>query len=154
MTEIGLTVGSWAVTLFLTFMIVTDVFLRFFFQNPLPATWEIGEICMPHIVFLPFAYALSKGIHVRIEMFSIRLSPGGQRYLRVFTNILSIIMCGMLTYYSFLAFWKSYIIDEEMLAAVRVLWWWGRVAMPIGMGMFTLVFILQTIGLVRGKPLR
>jgi TRAP-type C4-dicarboxylate transport system permease small subunit len=48
-----------------------------------------------------------------------------------------------MTYYAWLRFWDSYSLQEEMLAAVRILWWWGKIAMPIGMGIFTIAFILQ-----------
>ncbi len=52
---------SWAVTLFITFMIVIDVFLRFLFNKPLPASWEISEVVMPYIVFFALSQALAVG---------------------------------------------------------------------------------------------
>ena len=152
--EVALTVVSWSVTLFVTMLIVTDVVMRFFFNHPLPATWEIGEICMPHIVFLPFAHALSRGSHVRVAMLLNNLGPTSGRYVQVFGNLLSIVMCALLTWWSWLQFWESYSIQEEMLAAVTLLWWWGKIAMPIGMGMLTLAFVIQTIDLINPEPER
>jgi TRAP-type C4-dicarboxylate transport system permease small subunit len=141
--EIALTAFSWMVTIFLTLMIVIDVSGRFLFNRPLPATWELGEICMPYIVFFPFAYALRRDNHVRVLLIRNQFSPGVQRGMKIFTDGLSLLMCAFLTYYSWLRFWESYTLEEEMLAAVRILWWWGKIAMPVGMGAFTLAYFLQ-----------
>jgi TRAP-type C4-dicarboxylate transport system permease small subunit len=107
---------------------------------------------MPHIVFMPFAFALAKGSHVRVEMLTMRLAEQGRRYARIFTNLLSILMCGVLTYFAWRYFWYSYAISEEMLAAVQLLWWWGKIAMPVGLAVFTLRFVLDTIDLITGRP--
>jgi len=66
--EKGLTDISWIVCVFLTFMIVIDVTLRFFFNRPLPASWEISEILMPYIVFFPFAFTSTVNAHVRVNL--------------------------------------------------------------------------------------
>lgn len=141
--ETTITAFSWMVTIFLTLMIVIDVSGRFFFNRPLPATWELGEICMPYIVFFPFAYALRRDNHVRVLLIRNQFSPGVQRRMKIFTDAISVPICALMTYYSWLRFWDSYSLQEEMLAAVRILWWWGKIAMPIGMGIFTIAYILQ-----------
>jgi TRAP-type transport system small permease protein len=141
--EVALTAFSWMVTLFLTGMIVVDVVGRFFFNRPLPATWELGEICMPYIVFFPFAYALTRDNHVRVYLVKNLLSSRAQDRIKILTDLISLVMCALLTYVAWLRFWYSYSIEEEMMAAVRILWWWGRIAMPIGMGLFTIAFFLQ-----------
>lgn len=48
-----LTAVSWIVAMVITVLIVADVTLRFIFDKPLPATWEISEVAMPWIVFFP-----------------------------------------------------------------------------------------------------
>jgi TRAP-type C4-dicarboxylate transport system permease small subunit len=141
--ETTVTAFSWMVTIFLTLMIVVDVSGRYFFNRPLPATWEIGEICMPYIVFFPFALALRRDNHVRVLLIRNQFSPGVQRRIKVLTDAISVPICALMTYYSWLRFWDSYSLQEEMLAAVRILWWWGKIAMPIGMGIFTIAYILQ-----------
>ncbi len=148
--EACLTVWSWSVTLSLTLLIVTDISLRYFFSRPLPATWEIGELCMPHTVFLPFAFALSKGSHVRVALLTSRIAPKKERRLRVVTNLLSAAVGGVLTVYSARYFYFSYSIGEDMLAAVELMWWWGKIAMPVGMAFLTLRYLLETIDLLWG----
>lgn len=143
--ETALTVFSSIVTISLTLMIVVDVTGRYFFNSPLPATWEIGEICMPYIVFLPFAYALTRGNHVQVSLVKNMFSPKVQRIFGIVTDIISLAMCVAVTYWAWLRFWESYQLGEEMLAAVEILWWWGKIAMPIGIGLFTISFLFQLI---------
>lgn len=143
--ETVLTVISSVVTISLTLMIVVDVTGRYFFNSPLPATWEIGEICMPYIVFLPFAYALTRGNHVQVGLVKNMFSPRIQRIFGIITDVISLAMCIAVTYWAWLRFWESYQLGEEMLAAVEILWWWGKISMPIGMGLFTISFLFQLI---------
>jgi TRAP-type C4-dicarboxylate transport system permease small subunit len=34
-------------------------------------------------------------------------------------------------------------MNEEILAAIKLLWWVGKFAMPVGLGFFALRFLLQ-----------
>lgn len=133
------------VTLFLTMTIVVDVTGRYFINRPLPATWEIGELCMPYIVFFPFAYALSRGNHVRVGLVKNLFSVKIQKVFEIITDLISLFVCGCMTYYAWLRFAESYRMQEEILAPILLLWWWGKVAMPIGMALFTIAFIFQLL---------
>ena len=84
---------SWVVTLIITFMITLDVMMRFLFNAPLPASWEISEVAMPYIVMFGFAFTLSTGSHVRVTILVDRLPPKVSLALRTFANILSISIC-------------------------------------------------------------
>jgi TRAP-type C4-dicarboxylate transport system permease small subunit len=142
-TEKALTDISWIVCLFVTLLVVTDIFLRFFLNRPLPATWEMSEICMPWIVFFPFAYASTTDVHVRVSLIKDRMSPKVRSGFEITGDALSFLICAMLTYWSWLRFWESFMIREEILAAVKLPWWVGKFAMPIGLGMFSLRYLLR-----------
>jgi TRAP-type C4-dicarboxylate transport system permease small subunit len=133
-----LTGVSWTVSILVTFMIVVDITMRFFFNRPLPASWEISEVCMPFIIFLPFAYTLTIDSHVRVSIVKNIVPPKVQFWFEIFSNSISFVMCSMLTYWSWIHFWESFVINEEMLAAIQIPWWPGKMAMPIGMGMFAI----------------
>ncbi len=144
-TEKALTDISWIVCLFVTLLVVTDIFLRFFLNRPLPATWEMSEICMPFIVFFPFAYASTIDVHVRVSLIKDRMSPKVRSGLEITGDALSFLICAMLTYWSWLRFWESFMIREEILAAVKLPWWVGKFAMPIGLGVFSLRYLLRML---------
>jgi TRAP-type C4-dicarboxylate transport system permease small subunit len=131
------------VAMLITLLIVTDVLLRFVFNAPLPATWEISEVSMPWIVFLPFAFTLTIDAHVKVSLLKDRVSPKVRWAFDIFGNAISFIFFSMVTYYAWLRFWDSIIINEEILAAIKIPWWAGKIAMPIGLGFFALRFLLQ-----------
>ncbi len=137
-----LTAISWMVTILVTLMIVTDVVMRYFFNHPLPASWEISEVCMPAIVFFAFAYTLTINQHVKMTLVMERVSPGTQKIFDIVNYSICIVMCALLTYWSWQRFWTSFVSKEEILAAIYIPWWPGKLAMPIGMGFFTARYVL------------
>jgi TRAP-type C4-dicarboxylate transport system permease small subunit len=141
--EIAMAHFSWIACLVVTFMIVIDITLRFIFNKPLPASWEISEICMPWIVFLPFAYTLTIDGHVRVSLVKDLLPAKWKLVFDVVSNAVSFVVCALFTYWSWLRFWESFLMNEEILAAIRLPWWIGKIAMPIGFGMFTLRYLMQ-----------
>ena len=136
---------SGVVCVLVTLMIVVDVFLRAVFNHPLPASWEISEVCMPFIVFYAFAYTLTMNAHIRVTFITSRVSPKLKFWLHIFGNSLCFVICALLTYFAFLHFWQSFIIREEILAAIKIPWWIGKSAMPVGMAMLSLRYLMQMI---------
>jgi len=136
---------SWLTTLFVTFMIVLDILLRFLFNHPLPASWEISEVLMPYIVIFGFAYTLTKNFHIRVSIITDHLPSKVQFSCRAFANVISFIMCVMLSYWSWLRFWESFMIKEEILAPISIPWWFGKLAMPMAFGTFGARYIMDLI---------
>jgi TRAP-type C4-dicarboxylate transport system permease small subunit len=143
--EKGMTDLAWVVCIFVTLMIVTDILLRFLFNHPLPASWEISEISMPYIAFFPFAYTSTIDQHIRVSIIKDLMSPRIQRKFEMVANLFCFVVCLMLVYWSWLRFWDSYMIREEILAAIQLPWWVGKFAMPVGMGMFAVRYLMQFI---------
>lgn len=133
---------SWVFIMIITLLIVIDVAMRFFFNRPLPATWEISEVAMPFIVMVGFAYTLTTGVHVQVSIVTDYLPPKVKFFFLSFRNLLSIAMCGILTYWSWLRFVESFRMKEEILAAVPIPWWLGKFAMPVCFALFGLRFLM------------
>jgi TRAP-type C4-dicarboxylate transport system permease small subunit len=133
---------SWFFTMVVTVFIVVDVAMRFFFNKPLPATWEMSEIAMPYIVMVGFAYTLTVGGHVQVSIVTDRLPPKVKFFFLTFRNLLSIALCGALAYWSWLRFVESFVMKEEILAAVPLPWWLGKFAMPLCFALFGLRFVM------------
>lgn len=136
---------SWLTTLFVTFMLVTDISIRSLFGTPLPAAYEISEVLMPYIVMFAFPYALTMNVHVRVSILTDRLNANLQFILEIIGNIFSLLTCILLTYSSWLRFWDSFIIREEILAPISIPWWLGKLGMPLAFGMFGFRFLLKLV---------
>lgn len=122
-------------------MITIDVLLRYFLNAPLPASVEISQLVEPWVVFLPFAYTLTVGGHVQVTIVTMNLPEKWRKGCDIFAYIVSFIFFIILCSYSWIEFVHSYAIGEIMLAAVKLPWWAGKLAMPIG----TLLIVIQCI---------
>jgi TRAP-type C4-dicarboxylate transport system permease small subunit len=140
--------------MFLTLMICTDVALRFIFNAPLPASAEASELIMPYIAFCSLGYTLFKGAHIRITLFVEHASASGRMALDIICSIFGLLCCAAFTYYSWLLFWQSVIINEEMLAIIKLPWWVGKFSMPLGFFFFTIRYLMNLIGLCSGHPVK
>ncbi len=140
--------------LFLTLMIFTDVALRFLFNEPLPASAEVTELIMPYIAFCALAYTLSRGTHIRITLL-LENAPSLRRMAFEMICIISgLLCCAVFTYYSWLLFWHSVSINEQMQALIMLPWWVGKFSMPLGFFFFTLRYLLNLITLCSGYPVK
>jgi len=136
---------SWIVCIALTLTVVIDILLRFFLDMPLPAAWEICELFMPFIVFLPLAYTGRINSHVYVSLIKDRVPTKVQIVFEIIANTISFAFCSLLTYWSFLRFLDSFLISEEMMAMIKLPWWVGKMAMPIGMGIFAIRYLVQAV---------
>jgi len=132
---------SWGVTLAVTFMLVADIFMRFVFNRPLPASYEISEVLMPYIVMFGFAYALTTNVHVRVTLVTDRFSEKVQAGFEAIANVVSFVVCAVLAYCSWGHFWESFVIREEILAAIKIPWWVGKFGMPMAFAMLALRYL-------------
>ena len=132
-------------TVFVTLMIVLDIALRYLFNYPLPASWEISEVLMPYIVAFGFAYTLTTVKHIRVSMITDLFPVKIQVRLRFLTDLLSFLMCSLITYFSCFWFWESFSINEQILAAIDIPWWFGKLAMPLAFGTFGIRYLLLAI---------
>jgi len=124
-------------------MISADVFLRYVFNAPLPASIEISQLIEPYVVFLPFAFALSLGSHVRVTLVTSRLSGKARLFSELITCAAGIFVFAVLTYWGWLHFLESFAVRETMLASIRLPWWLGKLAMPLGMALMTMQYVYQ-----------
>ncbi|MDW7772843.1 MAG: TRAP transporter small permease [Desulfobulbaceae bacterium] len=136
-------------------MITYDVIARYIFNSPLPASVEISMLLEPYVVFLPFAYTLATGGHVRVTVLLMLLPARLKSVCDILTLALDLIFFGFLCYFSWLEFHESYAVGEIMLAAIRLPWWSGKLAMPIGMFFISVQCLLHLCIAVRrfGQPL-
>ena len=147
--RIGFVGLSGAALLVLTFMITADTFFRYVFSAPFPASVEISQLIQPYVIFPPFAYALATKTHVRVTMVTQRFRGRFKTVVEVLPFVVGLLFFGVLTYVSWLNFWESVIINETMLAAVKLYWWIGKLAMPLGLAMITVECMYQLVAVLR-----
>ncbi|MBA7688500.1 Ectoine/5-hydroxyectoine TRAP transporter small permease protein UehB [subsurface metagenome] len=132
----------WVAIIFMILLVVVDVFGRYVFNSPLPATVEMSELIMPIAIYPALAYALATRQHVRVSMVTDRLPPRVRSVFEILIYIIGLAFCVLLTHWGWQYFWTSFVVREEMLAAIPVPWWVGKFFVPFGGFFFTLYFLL------------
>jgi TRAP-type C4-dicarboxylate transport system permease small subunit len=132
-------------TLALMFVIVVDVGGRFFFNKPLSGGVEVSQILLTWILFMPLAYALVRGAHVRVTILSMHLPSRVKRVLEVIVTIISIGFFGLAIFACWKYFWASISVAETMAAPIWLPLWAAKFALPLG---FFLIFVQLCINLV------
>jgi len=140
-----------AMLIFLTLMIVMDVSMRFLFNKPIPASAEATELIIPYIAFGALAYTLAIGSHVRISLFTERTGPKARVFFEILASSVGLLFCAYLTYKAWRFFWECFIIQEEMLAIIKLPWWFGKFSMPLGYLFLTLRFLFNMLAASTGR---
>ena len=133
---------SWLALITIILMVTTDVTGRFLFGAPLPASFEMSALLMPFIMFPALAYALSMGLHIRVSLLTRRLPPRAQLWFEIGADVIGLALFAMITYFSFLHFWKSFLIRELTFASIDLPWYSSKVMLFIGAACFSLQFFL------------
>ena len=124
-------------------MLTYDVCRRYMFNAPLPASVEISSLLQAWVIFLPFAYTLTVGQHVRVTILTAFLPANVQKALNIFANLVAGLVCLCLSWFAWVEFKKSWDLNEIMMAPIIVYWWIGKFAAPLGMLLFALqAFVL------------
>ena len=122
--------------LILMFIIVIEVIGRFLFNTPLKGGVEISTIVMTWILFLPLAYALVRGAHVRVTLIVMHLPPRFNLIVEILVSIVSLGFFGLITYVGWLQFWDSFSVGEIMPAPIWIPLWLAKLAIPLGFFLF------------------
>lgn len=133
----------------LVLMITLDTFFRYVFLSPFPATVETSQLVEPYVIFLPMAFALSSGSHVRVSLLTSRFSRRMGAYANCLAYALGFVFFATMTYIGWVTFWSSFVINETVLAAIVLYLWTGKFAMPLGMALITIECAYQFVRALR-----
>lgn len=92
-----------AIVLLILLMLVTvsDVFLRYAFNSPILGSQEIAKLIMVCLV-IGMAWCALRGEHIKVDLVMKRFSPRVQGIVKIITLLASLVMCGIIT-------WRSYL---------------------------------------------
>lgn len=121
-----------------------DVVLRAVANRPLPGALSLSQLMVGWVIFLPYAYALMSGEHVRISIVVQKLPARIQLAADTFTYFVDLTLFALLSFWAWEYFWQSFVEGEIMFAAIKLPWWLGKLSIFIGMLFmaFTCLFFL------------
>jgi len=140
-TWLGEVSGWIAIVMMLT--ISYDVAMRYIFGAPTKWSLELNEYLLLFLVYLSGAWTLSVGGHVRVDIVYSRLSPRTQAKLEIFTCLLGLIFCAILTWQGILFVHDGLVTGARSETYMAIIQWPIRLLMVIGAALLSLEFIFR-----------
>jgi TRAP-type C4-dicarboxylate transport system permease small subunit len=142
-----LLVGSILVILFAMFFVGAEVLMRYAFNAPIPGHLEGSELLMPIIVFLAISYTQATHGHVGMDLALDMLAPGTRRWALIGTLMVSILVCGVLAYFSFKSAYQLWLYDDVTMSPPYFKTWPSAAAIPLGYGLISVRMYIQVLNL-------
>ncbi|MFC1532922.1 TRAP transporter small permease [Thermodesulfobacteriota bacterium] len=111
--------GIIAIAVLVAMMLFTvlDIFLRAFFNKPIPGDVEIIERSMVFVGFFGLAWCAMRGMHIKVDLVVAFLPKRVQSVIDSFNYILGLGVCTFFTWFSFL----EGIANREMNSVTNIL---------------------------------
>ncbi len=134
--------GGWIVVLMML-TVSYDVISRYCFGAPTKWSLEVNEYFLLAVVYLPGAWALRVGGHVRVDVFYLRFPKETRLKLDILTSILGLIFSAILTAEAFRFVYDGYITGARSETYLEVLQWPIRLIMAVGALLVFFEFMLS-----------
>ncbi|MEI3614455.1 TRAP transporter small permease [Pseudogracilibacillus sp. SO30301A] len=131
-------------------LIFYGVMMRYIFNDPKAWVEELSRYIIIWGVFLGFSIALRYNHHIQVDILYDKLSATGRRILDYFSTIISILFCGIYTYYGVTLVSNRY-YSKMLSLDVGIPMWIVYLILPISGLLFLFRFIERLIKLIRGK---
>ena len=94
-------IGSTVLLIVMMMLTVTDVLLRYVFDQPIKGSMELTEYIMVCVGTLGLAWCALQGAHIKVELIVSKFSQRTQKYIDSFNYILLIGVSGIIAWQTF-----------------------------------------------------
>jgi len=116
-----------------------NVVLRYVFKAGLPWSEELIRYLIIWATFIGIGLNARKNAHVSIDFFAAFLSKKNQRYMTLFADLVSIVFCVMMIFYSFETVSKQ-MATAQKSPALQLPFYLVYFCLPLGFGLGALRF--------------
>lgn len=128
--------------LVMTVVVPFAIFMRYVLNDGAPWPEPLAILCMVTFTFVGAAVSYRAGAHIAVSMLTDRLPAGLQRIAARVTDLLMLVICGFILWYSTLLcmqLWQQPIAEFSLLSAGQ-----SYLPVPLGAGL-TLLFVLERL---------
>ena len=139
--------GLFAACVSLTFMLVLEVAnaIGRKLLKPVPVTVETAESLMITTIFLAIGYVALQEEHTYVSLITRKLRPTIKRYIDALGHLVGTVIFLFLAVGAWQAGWASMLQLEIRIGVIRFPIWIFRLFFAIGLTLFTLQLIFNTI---------
>ena len=132
----------------LMFLGVTQIVLRIFTDTAVSGYIDLVELSMASMAFLGAAYCQRLGSHIRMEMLVGKLKGRSLWLIEALGAALALFIIGVLIWYSFGHFLRSYTLGDTTMDAEYPVWP-SKLLVPIAFSIWWIRLALQFVGSMR-----
>ena len=130
------------ILILLVLLILTEIFLRSFFDISTMIADEYSGYLYLASIFLSLGYAFSQDSHIRINIITSRLSKKINRKIDIFAAVITLGVLAFALYRTILFTYDSYELEMLSENVSETPLYLTQLAMPIGLTIFILVVVL------------
>jgi len=128
----------------MTFLVGTDITLRYVFYRPLGWVKEVSEYILVFLGFLVAAWILKDDGHVKMDLVLNNVSPRVQTMMNIITSLISIIVVFIIAWFSLrviLQFYQTKLVTPSVLEPQK---WVLMTPIFVGSLLLAIQFIRRT----------
>ena len=132
----------------MTFLVGTDITLRYLFYRPLGWVKEVSEYILVFLGFLVAAWILKDDGHVKMDLVLNNVSPRVQTMMNIVTSIISVIVVFIITWFSLrviIQFYQTKLVTPSVLEPQK---WILITPIFVGSLLLAIQFIRRTYALM------
>jgi TRAP-type mannitol/chloroaromatic compound transport system permease small subunit len=122
-----------------------DVMGRYFFNYPIPGTYEFSEVLLALIIFLALPYVQYLKANIAIKILSDRYSPRASEIFNIFCLLLGTVTFGLIAIQGLALFISSWEVHEISEGTIPFPIYPFKVFVPIGFGLLVLRMFIQLL---------
>jgi TRAP-type C4-dicarboxylate transport system permease small subunit len=140
-------------TVLMMLSVVYDVIARLVFSAPTLWVIDVNEYMLVYLTFIPAAWILLRGGHVKVELVVERLSPRARRIFELVGDLMGLAYCVILTWQSWLVTVDAYRGGYRFSTAIAFLQYPVFAIIPLGGAWLGLAFLVRFwVGVRGGTP--
>ena len=129
-------------------LVFIDVVGRKLFNSPVQGSVEVTQLALPAIVYLGIAYVQARNEHIRLELFSSRVSNRLNWLLDLTGTTLQLLICTVITVQIGKMASLSWSISEHTMGIVEIPIWPAKCAVFLGFLLLSMRLATQLLELL------
>ncbi len=122
-------------------LILTEIFLRYFFDLSTMIADEYSGYLYLASIFLGLAYTFGEGGHIRINIITSKLSKNANGFIDIVASIITLAVLSFILYRTILFTYDSYDLEMLSVAVSETQLYLTQIVMPVGIILFILAVI-------------
>lgn len=129
----------------LVLLILTEIFIRYFFNMSTLIADEYSGYLFLASVFLGLSYTFKENAHIRINILTSRMSEKSNKFIDIFAGTITIIVLSFALYRTILFTFDSYEMEMLSESVSQTPLYLTQLVMPLGLSLFILSVLIFVI---------